>query len=132
MILAVYAASVQDHGPWAQAREHVLDLESFERLFLGQDLLEMPAQHRNVPLAVVEVVNQRTFGPFRRHTKSPIERRVRHLYLQAVIEHDERLTHRLDDGPRIVAGFPDLEDLPLRAFAAIDVEKDQHRPVDLV
>ena len=54
------AAGVEQHGPLTERREVVLDLEVVDGVVAGKDFIQQRPQAGDVPLAVAQVVEQRS------------------------------------------------------------------------
>ena len=123
------AARVEQHDLFPDGLELVLDLEVLDRRAARQQLFEQLAQPRDVPLAVAELVDEPAQHLARRDGEGAVERAVGAFDAQAVVEHQERLAHRVDG----VLGDPVGHDSGrLGALEGVDVEQHQHRAVDPV
>lgn len=69
----------------------------FEVRILRDDVLEQPAQFRNIPLAVAEIVHELPGRLDLLHLESVVERLVRHLDPERVIHDQQRLAYGLQN-----------------------------------
>ena len=91
-------ARVEQHGPPADLRELVLDLEVGQPPRVGQDLAEQRPQPRNVQLAVAQLVHGPADGRLRRELEGLVEGPVRRLHAQVGVQHQQRFADRVHDG----------------------------------
>ena len=96
-LLADEAPRIEQHDALAERLENMLHRVVLDGFVLRERFVEQPAQIRDVPLPVAEVVEQLPLGVAGRDAEQPIEGRVRALHAQPPVEHEQRMAHRVDD-----------------------------------
>jgi hypothetical protein len=107
VFLLEYLARVEQQGAPSDGRKLVLDLVALDGAMLRNDILEESAQRRNVPLPVVEVVEQLALGVLRIRSKRLVKGTARRDHAEIPVEHDEGILHGVDD--RAGEGMPILD-----------------------
>ena len=97
LALAVDAPGVEQHGPAPDVLEIMLDLVVLEAAVVRQDVLQEPAQLRDIPLPVAELVDEPALGFLRRDPEGLVERLVGRDHAEILIQHQERLLDGIGD-----------------------------------
>ena len=121
--------AVEQHDLAAERLEIVLDLEILDGRAARQQLFEQLAQPRDVPLAVADLVDEPAQHVVRRDREGAVERAVGAFDAQVLVEHQQRLAHRVDGA---LGDFVGHDGGRLGALEGVDVEQHQHRAVDPV
>ena len=93
-------ARIQEHDARPDLRKLVLHLKVVQHTVIGSDLFQQRAQGRNIPLAITQRVQQLALRFLPVDAECQVERAACRNDAQVLVEDQERLAHRINDGLR--------------------------------
>src|SRR5690606_33052761 len=100
----------------------VFDLEVGQDFVSGSHFLHQRTQWRNIPLSIAKMMKHASLGFFAANFKSLTEGGICLNHLELRIQHQQRLTYRIDDA---------FQECGI-GFQSVDIEEHQNRSVDSI
>src|ERR1035437_6744845 len=98
--LIEHLTRIQEHDAPPNSGEITIDFVSLDRRMIFSDLFQNCAKLRDIPLTIVNLINQTIADIFIDEMKCLIEGAARGDDAQVVIEHQKRVANGIDDGVR--------------------------------
>ncbi len=89
---------VQPHRPGSDGGKDVLHLEIMQRAGVGEDLAQPRLQRRNIPGAIIQLIEELSQHVLGRRGEGEIERTAGGNHAQIVVEDEQRLPDRVHNG----------------------------------